>query len=145
MNKKLYVGNLLYEATDDQLRNHFSAAGTVVTAQVIRFADSGRSKGFGFVEMESEEEAQKAIEMFHDQDFMGRKIIVNEARPKTEGGRGRFGQGGGNRRFGGGGDRRGGGRFDRGNDRRQGGMGGDMNQGDMGGNIGPDDMGMPQE
>ncbi len=138
MNKKLYVGNLLYEATDDQLRDHFSQAGTVVTAQVIRFADSGRSKGFGFVEMGTEEEAQKAIEMFHDQDFIGRKIIVNEARPKTEGGRNRFG--GGNRRFGGG-DR---GRFDRGNDRRQGGMGDD--QGGMGGgDMGPDDMGMPQE
>ena len=100
MNKKLYVGNLLYEATDDQLRDHFSAAGTVVSVQIIRFADSGRSKGFGFVEMTTEEEAQKAIEMFHDQDFQGRKIIVNEARPKTEGARGRF---------------------DRGNDRRQGG------------------------
>jgi RNA recognition motif-containing protein len=139
MNKKLYVGNLLYEATDDQLRDHFSQAGTVVTAQVIRFADSGRSKGFGFVEMGTEEEAQKAIEMFHDQDFQGRKIIVNEARPKTEGGRNRFGQGG-NRRFGGGGDR---GRFDRGNDRRQ---GDDMNQGGMGGeDISSDDIGMPQE
>jgi RNA recognition motif-containing protein len=90
--------------------------------------------------METEDQAQKAIEMFHDQDFQGRKTIVNEARPKTEGGRGRF-ERGGNRRFGGAGDR--GGRFDRGNDRRQGGD--DMNQGGMGGDINSDDIGMPQE
>jgi len=124
MNKKLYVGNLLYESTDDQLRDHFAQAGQVVSAQVIRFADSGRSKGFGFVEMATEEEAQRAVEMFHEQDFIGRKIIVNEARPKTEGGNRSFGGGGGrgrfnnNRRFGGG--NRGGGRFNR-DDRHNGG------------------------
>jgi len=91
MNKKLYVGNLLYEATEDQLRDLFSQAGEVVSAQVIRFADSGRSKGFAFVEMIDEAAAQKAVEMFNEYDFMGRKIIVNEARPKTNnGGRGHF-------------------------------------------------------
>lgn len=107
MNKKLYVGNLLYEVTDDQLRDVFSQAGTVVSAQVIRFADTGRSKGFGFVEMSTEEEAQKAVEMFHEQDFNGRKMIVNEARPPGErrprfGGGGRGGDRGGDRRQGGG-------------------------------------------
>lgn len=102
MGNKLYVGNLLYEVTDDQLRDYFSQAGTVVSAAVIRFADSGRSKGFGFVEMASPEEAQKAIEMFHDQDFMGRKAIVNEARPPRPRDESfqrrprRFGNGGGN-------------------------------------------------
>ncbi len=115
MNKKLYVGNLLYEVTDDQLKDLFSQAGSVVSAQVIRFADSGRSKGFGFVEMATEEDAQKAIQMFHEQDFSGRKLIVNEARPPGER----------RPRFGGGGDRRmgGGRRFDR-NDRGGGDRGG---------------------
>lgn len=143
MAKKLYVGNLLYEATDDQLRDHFSQAGNVVSAQVIRFADSGRSKGFGFVEMETDEEAQRAAEMLNEQDFLGRKIIVNEARPKTEGGnRGGFGGGRGrfnrDRRFGGGGGGRG--RFNRDNrdDNRQNNMGHD----DMGMDI---DLGMDQD
>lgn len=142
MGKKLYVGNLLYEATDDQLRDHFSQAGNVVSAQVIRFADSGRSKGFGFVEMETEEEAQRAVEMFHEQDFIGRKVIVNEARPKTEGGnRGGFGGGRGrfnrDRRFGGNGGR---GRFDRDNhdENRPNDMGNDDISMDM-------DLGMDQE
>lgn len=81
MNKKLYVGNLLYEVTDEDLKNQFASAGTVVSATVIKFRDSGRSKGFGFVEMGTEEEAQKAIEMFHQQDFKGRKLVVSEARP----------------------------------------------------------------
>lgn len=116
MNKKLYVGNLLYEVTDDQLRDQFSQAGTVLSAQVIRFADSGRSKGFGFVEMASEEDAQKAVEMFHEQDFSGRKMIVNEARPQGERRPGGFGRGGGGG-FGGG-------RGGFGGDRRHGGGGG---------------------
>jgi RNA recognition motif-containing protein len=108
MSKKLYVGNLLYEVTDDQLRDMFSQAGNVTSAMVIRFADSGRSKGFGFVEMSTEEEAQKAIEMFHDQDVQGRRMVVNEARPpkprESFGGGNRGGFGGGHR----GGPRRGG-------------------------------------
>jgi len=96
MNKKLYVGNLVYEATDEDLKNHFSQAGNVVSATIIRYRDTGRSKGFGFVEMGSEEEAQKAIDTFNNQDFKGRKLIVSEARPPKP--RGDFG--GGQRRFG---------------------------------------------
>lgn len=85
MSAKLYVGNLDYSATGDQLGEHFAQAGTVTTATVITDRYSGRSKGFGFVEMSSEEEAKKAIEMFNGKDFQGRNIIVNEARPRKEG------------------------------------------------------------
>ncbi len=81
MSTKLYVGNLLYEVTDDQLKDLFSQAGTVVSASVIRYQDSGRSKGFGFVEMSNEQEAQAAIDMFNGQDNQGRKLVVSEARP----------------------------------------------------------------
>lgn len=80
MNKKLYVGNLLYEITEDDLKNHFGQYGSVLSATVIRFQD-GRSKGFAFVEMENEEEAKKAIEALNEQDYKGRKIVVAEARP----------------------------------------------------------------
>src|SRR3990167_1861729 len=123
MNKKLYVGNLLYEATEDQLRDLFSQAGEVVSAQVIRFADSGRSKGFAFVEMIDEAAAQKDVEMYNEYDFMGRKLIVNEARPKTmSGGRGNFDR---NRRFGG--EDRGG--YDRSSDRGENRGAGDSDMG----------------
>ncbi len=81
MNKKLYVGNLLYEVTDEELKQLFSQAGSVVSATVIRYQDSGRSKGFAFVEMEKEEEAQKAIDTLNGQDYKGRKLVVSEARP----------------------------------------------------------------
>jgi len=81
MNKKLYVGNLLYEVSDDDLRELFAQAGSVLAASVIKFHDSGRSKGFAFVEMETEEAAQKAMDMFNGQDFKGRKLVVSEARP----------------------------------------------------------------
>lgn len=81
MSTKLYVGNLSYQATDEDLKTQFGQAGTVVSATIIRFRDSGRSKGFGFVEMDSEDAAKKAIEMFNGQDHMGRKLIVSEARP----------------------------------------------------------------
>jgi len=84
LNKKLYVGNLEYTVTVDQLKEHFGQAGTVVDAVVITDKISGRSKGFGFVEMTSEEEAKKAIEMFNQKDFGGRTIVVNEARPREE-------------------------------------------------------------
>jgi cold-inducible RNA-binding protein len=85
MSKKLYVGNLSYDADDNALRDFFAAAGTVVAATIIRFRDSGRSKGFGFVEFESEEAAQKAIDMFNGQEHLGRKLVVSEARPpKTD-------------------------------------------------------------
>lgn len=102
MNKKLFVGGLPFATTSDELKNHFSAAGNVVSAQVITDKFSGRSKGFGFVEMATDEEAQKAIEMFNGSDLGGRSLAVNEARPKTEGGsRGGFGggRGGGRDRF----------------------------------------------
>lgn len=81
MNKKLYAGNLLYEITDEDLKTHFSQAGNVVSATVVRFRDTGRSKGFGFVEMSTEEEAKKAVDTLNGQDFKGRKLIVSEARP----------------------------------------------------------------
>lgn len=100
MGKKLFVGGLPYTTTSDDLKNHFAAAGNVVSAQVITDKFSGRSKGFGFVEMSLDDEAAKAIEMFNGTDFGGRSLAVNEARPKTEGGsRGGFGggRGGGDR------------------------------------------------
>ena len=81
MNSKLYVGGIPYSSTNDDLKNHFSAAGTVVSAQIIIDKMTNRSKGFGFVEMASDAEAQKAIEMFHDQEFQGRRLTVNVARP----------------------------------------------------------------
>src|SRR3972149_6523416 len=93
MNKKLYVGNLLYEVTDEDLKTLFGAAGTVVSAAIIRYQDTGRSKGFGFVEMDSEEAAQKAVDTLNGQDNKGRKLVVSEARPPKP--RGSFGGGGG--------------------------------------------------
>ncbi len=95
MNQKLYVGNLPYSTTDASLSEMFSQAGTVTSATIITDKMSGRSKGFGFVEMSTPEEAQAAIEMFHDKDLDGRKMTVNEARPKEDRPRGNFG--GGNR------------------------------------------------
>lgn len=85
MSTRLYVGNLNYAVTNDQLGQHFGQAGNVVNATVITDKYSGRSKGFGFVEMDSDEAAKKAIEMLNGKDFDGRNIVVNEARPrKTE-------------------------------------------------------------
>ncbi len=81
MAKKLYVGGLSYDTTEATLKETFSQAGTVETAVVITDRMSGRSKGFGFVEMSSDEEAQKAIEMFNGKDIDGRNVTVNEARP----------------------------------------------------------------
>lgn len=101
MEKKLYIGGLAYSTTDEILKDGFSKAGNVVSATVIMDRMSGRSKGFGFVEFETEEEAQKAIEMFDNQEFDGRTIRVNEARPmedrpprRTGGGGGGFNRGG---------------------------------------------------
>ncbi len=82
--KKLFVGNLSYGMTEDLLRTTFEAAGTVESAQIISDKFSGRSKGFGFVEMSSDEEAQNAISMLNEQEVEGRAMIVNIARPKTE-------------------------------------------------------------
>jgi len=81
---KLYVGNLNYDVTGDQLTELFSQAGKVVSAVVISDRYSGRSKGFGFVEMSSDKEAKKAIEMFNGKDFQERSIVVNEARPRRD-------------------------------------------------------------
>ena len=81
---KLYVGNLGYEVTGDQLTELFSQAGKVTSAMVITDRYSGRSKGFGFVEMGAEKEAKKAIEMFNGKDFQGRSLVVNEARPRRD-------------------------------------------------------------
>lgn len=80
---KLYVGGLPYSTTQDALQAAFAQAGTVTSATIITDKMTGRSKGFGFVEMSTEEEAQKAIEMFNGKDFEGRTLTVNEARPMT--------------------------------------------------------------
>ena len=107
MGTKLYVGNLSYSTTSEQLGEMFHAFGAVRSAQVIEDRMTGRSKGFGFVEMETDAEAQAAINGLNGQVKGGRPLTVNEARPREEGGRG----GGGGRRGGGGfgGERRGGG------------------------------------
>jgi len=104
MGKKLYVGNLTYGVTDSALEQMFAAHGTVESAQVIMDRDTGRSKGFGFVEMGSDQEAQAAIAALNGKDVEGRALTVNEARPRAEGGRGGRGNGGGGG-FGGGGRR----------------------------------------
>ena len=105
MGKKLYVGNLAYTVSDSDLLRLFEAHGTVQSAQVIMDRDTGRSKGFGFVEMGSDQEAQAAITALNGTEVEGRALTVNEARPKPEGGGGggRGGYGGG--RGGGGGGR----------------------------------------
>src|SRR5215475_2734007 len=101
MGKKLYVGNLSYGVTDSELQQIFEAHGAVQSAQVIMDRDTGRSKGFGFVEMGSDQEAQAAIAALNGKEVEGRALTVNEARPKTEGGGrgggGRGGYGGGRR------------------------------------------------
>lgn len=83
MNKKLYVGNLSYDITSSKLEEMFTGAGHVESADVIMDRDSGRSKGFGFVEMGTDTEAKAAIEMFNGKDVDGRALIVNEARPQA--------------------------------------------------------------
>jgi RNA recognition motif-containing protein len=105
MGKKLYVGNLTYGVTDSDLEQMFAAHGTVQSAQVIMDRDTGRSKGFGFVEMGSDQEAQAAIAAMNGKEVEGRALTVNEARPKPEGGGGRGGSGGGRGGYGGGGGR----------------------------------------
>ncbi len=82
--KKLYVGGLPWKTTDDELRAHFEAAGEVASASVIVDRVTQRSKGFGFIEMVNDADADKAISMFHDQDFGGRRLTVNVARPKED-------------------------------------------------------------
>ncbi len=83
MAKKLYVGNLSYETTDERLNEVFSEAGTVESATVIKDKFSGRSRGFGFVEMANDEDASKAMDMFNEKEIDGRRLIVSEAKPMT--------------------------------------------------------------
>jgi cold-inducible RNA-binding protein len=111
MGTKLYVGNLSFRTTSEELSEAFSAAGTVESASVIEDRDTGRSRGFAFVEMATAEEAAAAIEQFNGKDFGGRNLTVNEAKPRADrGGRG-GGYGGGRGDYGGGGG--GGGGYDR--------------------------------
>lgn len=100
MSRKLYVGNLPYTTTEQDLQSLFASAGTVDAVNVMHDMATGRARGFAFVEMASEEEAQQAINMLNDRDFGGRNLTVNEARPKpsTGGGFGGGRDGGGNGR-----------------------------------------------
>ncbi len=99
MESKLYVGNLSYNVTEEQLRTLFSQAGTIKEVALIMDRDTQRPKGFGFVEMSTQVEAQKAIEMFNEHELDGRRLMVNMARPKEDrgGGGSRGGYGGGGR------------------------------------------------
>jgi RNA recognition motif-containing protein len=105
MAKRLYVGNLGYGVTSDQLQELFEQYGRVRSAQVLSDRETGRSRGFGFIEMDDDAEAEAAIESLDGQDHQGRRLTVNEARPRSEGGGGRGGYGGGGGRggYGGGG------------------------------------------
>ena len=94
MGKKLYVGNLPYDVTDSDLQSMFEPHGRVQSAQVIMDRDTGRSKGFGFVEMDTDQEAQAAIAAVNGRDMNGRSLTVNEARPREERGGGRGFSGG---------------------------------------------------
>jgi RNA recognition motif-containing protein len=110
MGKKIYVGNLAYGVSSSDLQQMFEPYGTVQSAQVIMDRDSGRSKGFGFVEMDGEAEAQAAIAALNGKETDGRTLTVNEARPREERGGGRGGHGGGRGGYGGGRGGYGGGR-----------------------------------
>jgi RNA recognition motif-containing protein len=123
MGNKLYVGNLAYGVRDDELQQAFAPFGTVTSAKVMMDRDTGRSKGFGFVEMGSDAEAQAAINGMNGQALEGRAIVVNEARPREER-PGGFGGGGGSRSGGGGGYGGGGGGYGGGGGGRSGGGGG---------------------
>ena len=110
MGNKIFVGGLNWDATDDDLRGSFGECGEITEAVIVNDRDTGRSRGFGFVTYSSDEEAKAAVEKFDGQDFMGRKLTVNEARQREERGDGGGGRGGGGR--GGGGRGGGGGRRD---------------------------------
>jgi len=117
MSMKLYVGNLAFQTSSEDLQQLFAQAGTVESASVVEDRETGRSRGFGFVEMSSKEEGEKAIEQFNGKEVNGRNLNVNEAKPREDrgggggGGRGGYGGGGGGRGGGGGGGRSGGGGY----------------------------------
>ena len=137
MGNKLYVGNLAYSVRDQELNDAFSQFGTVASAKVMMDRETGRSKGFGFVEMSSDAEAQAAINGLNGQPVAGRAIVVNEARPREErpaGFRSPYGGGNGGGGFGGGRREGGGGGF--GGGRREGGFGGGRRDGGNGGGYG---------
>lgn len=109
MGRKLFVGNLPYDSTESDLQEVFSRAGTVETITIMKDNMTGRPRGFGFVEMATDEEAARAAEELNETELGGRKLTVNEARPRPQGGSGGFGGGvGGGGGFGGGGGRPGG-------------------------------------
>jgi RNA recognition motif-containing protein len=128
MSMRLYVGNLSFQTTSQDLQDYFSQAGTVESANVVEDRETGRSRGFGFVEMATKEEGEAAIQQFNGKELNGRNLTVNEARPREDrgGGRGGFGGGGGGRGGygGGGGGRGGGGGYGGGGGGRGGGGGG---------------------
>lgn len=99
MSNKLYVGNLSFRVTSEDLQEHFATAGTVESANVVMDRETGRSRGFGFVEMASEDDANNAIAQFNGTEYDGRNMVVNEARPREDRGGGGRGKGnyGGNR------------------------------------------------
>lgn len=132
MSKKLYVGNLSFRTTSSDLDQLFSQYGSVISAQVLEDRETQRSRGFGFVEMESDEQALAAVESLHDREFQGRRLTVNEAKPREPrpGGGGFGGGGGGGGRGGYGGGGGGGGRGG------YGGGGGGGGRGDYGGGGG---------
>ena len=99
MSTKLFVGSLSYSVNDDQLKDAFAAAGTVVSAKVIIDRETGRSKGFGFVEMSTEEEAKRAIDMLNGKEIEGRPVAVSEARPQENRGPRPFNNNGGGNRY----------------------------------------------
>lgn len=122
MGRRLYVGNLPFETGETELQELFGQAGAVESVRVVRDMATGRARGFAFVEMGSDEDAQKAIQQLHETQLGGRTLTVNEARPKPDGGG--FGGGGGRGGFGGGGGNRGGGGGGRGGRGGRGGGGG---------------------
>jgi len=105
METKIYVGNLSYTTTEDELKELFAQAGTVASVALIKDRDTGQSKGFAFVEMSNQAEAEKAIQMFNGKTLGSRELKVNLARPREERGSGGYGRGGGGYGRGGGGDR----------------------------------------
>jgi len=105
MSMKLYVGNLSFQTSSEDLQQLFAQAGTVESAAVVEDRDTGRSRGFGFIEMSSKEEGNAAIQKFNGYDLGGRALNVNEAKPREDRGGGRNGGGGGRGGYGGGGNR----------------------------------------